>query len=251
MERKLSKKAIFAYGFCDLGTVLFVGLMNYMTFYSTNMLGISLTAVAAIQLICRTWDAVNDIGVGALVDRTHSKEGKARPWIIRFVVPCALSVLMIFAAPKNGSMGVKIAFVFIGYFLYALFYTTVILPYGSMMPLMTHDSMERSKLSTTRSIGAGFGQVVAAAITLPLAAAFGERFGERAYGYTAVAVMYGIIAIVFTFITYKNCHEMGDAETENTRETKKDAVPFRTTLKVLVTNKAWVIVFLLSCCSAN
>lgn len=90
-----------------------------------------------IMFIARIWDAINDIGVGALVDRTHTKVGKARPWIKWFALPCALSCLMMFSAPAGASNIVKVSWVAFGYFLFALFYTTVNLPYGSMLPLMT------------------------------------------------------------------------------------------------------------------
>ena len=82
-------------------------LINYFMFYCTNMLGISIAAVGTIMFIARIWDAINDIGVGALVDRTHTKVGKARPWIKWFALPCALSCLMMFSAPAGASNIVK------------------------------------------------------------------------------------------------------------------------------------------------
>lgn len=79
---RLGSKEKFSYMFGDLGCCLMnYMLINYFMFYCTNMLGISVVAVGTIMFIARIWDAANDITVGAFVDRTHNKAGKARPWI--------------------------------------------------------------------------------------------------------------------------------------------------------------------------
>ena len=127
---RLNNKTKYSYMFGDLGCCLMnYMLINYFMFYCTNMLGISIAAVGMIMFIARIWDAINDIGVGALVDRTHTKVGKARPWIKWFALPCALSCLMMFSAPAGASNIVKVSWVAFGYFLFAVFYTTVNLPY--------------------------------------------------------------------------------------------------------------------------
>ena len=252
-DGRLSSKAKFSYLFGDLGCCLMnYMLINYFMFYCTNMLGISVVAVGTIMFVARIWDAANDIAVGAFVDRTHNKAGKARPWIKWFAVPCALSCLMMFAAPAGASNTVKVAWVAVGYILFALFYTTVNLPYGSMLPLMTKNSVDRASLSSFRMIGAYIGIFIVNATALPMVAFFGNKMGGRVYAYTFVTAIMCVGGLISFYILYRNCPETvkedtsgleGLSQEEIKKKHKADALPVWTSVKYLIKNKAWVLVF--------
>lgn len=250
---RLNNKTKYSYMFGDLGYCLMnYMLINYFMFYCTNMLGISIAAVGMIMFIARIWDAINDIGVGALVDRTHTKVGKARPWIKWFALPCALSCLMMFSAPAGASNIVKVSWVAFGYFLFALFYTTVNLPYGSMLPLMTKNSVDRASLSSFRMIGAYIGIFIVNATALPMVAFFGNMLGGRVYAYTLVTGIMCVGGVISFFILYRNCPETVKEDTsaleglsreEIKRKHKENAIPITQSVKYLLKNKAWILVF--------
>lgn len=250
---RLNNKTKYSYMFGDLGCCLMnYMLINYFMFYCTNMLGISIAAVGMIMFIARIWDAINDIGVGALVNRTHTKVGKARPWIKWFALPCALSCLMMFSAPAGASNIVKVSWVAFGYFLFALFYTTVNLPYGSLLPLMTKNSVDRASLSSFRMIGAYIGIFIVNATALPMVAFFGNMLGGRVYAYTLVTGIMCIGGVISFFILYRNCPETVKEDTsaleglsreEIKRKHKENAIPVIQSVKYLLKNKAWVLVF--------
>ena len=250
---RLNNKTKYSYMFGDLGCCLMnYMLINYFMFYCTNMLGISIAAVGMIMFIARIWDAINDIGVGALVDRTHTKVGKARPWIKWFALPCALSCLMMFSAPAGASNIVKVSWVAFGYFLFALFYTTVNLPYGSMLPLMTKNSVDRASLSSFRMIGAYIGIFIVNATALPMVAFFGNMLGGRVYAYTLVTGIMCVGGVISFFILYRNCPETVKEDTsaleglsreEIKRKHKENAIPITQSVKYLLKNKAWILVF--------
>ena len=250
--KKLDFKTIFFYSCGDFGSCLMYYLISmYFMFYCTNILGISLAAAGSIVFICRIWDAINDIAVGALVDRTKHKAGKAKPWIKWFIIPCVFSYVFIFACPEALSQSGKILWVGIGYFLFALFYTTVNLPYGSLIPLITKDSTGRVKLSQWRMVGAFSGIVILSMTALPMIDFFEGVLNSKAMGYTAVSVIYAIIAFVLFSLLYKNVHELDEGKYTKTeitffakKETKERS--FFQELSCLVKNKAWVIIFFIT-----
>lgn len=248
-NRKLKTSTKISYACGDLGCcVMGYFSANLFMFYCTNMMGISLAAYGLIFFFARIWDAVNDLGVGALVDRTHSKYGKARPWIIYTLPLCILSIISMFLMPENANMTVKIIWATVTFFLYALFYTTVNLPYGSLLPLMTKNSGERASLSSIRFIGSMIGTVLVAALGLPLVSYVGDLMNSRAKGYSAVVILLCVIGAAFICIMVKNCHELNDDTPQETRTNsttdKKDASIIRD-VSYLFRNKPWVIAFLM------
>lgn len=252
MNKKLSKKAIICYSFGDIGCCLMNYMISYyLSFYCSVFLGISLAAVGTMLLLVQVWDAANDIVVGNLIDYTRTKEGMARPWIKWFMIPCCLSGMLIYACPISLPTAVKTAWVFIAYFLFVLFYTCVNLPYGSLLSLMTKDSVERSTLSTSRYIGAYLGLLCVSVGALPLVKLIGGDDG-RAEGYRMVMILYCLAALILFFFLHKNCKEIDCGNnfpapkgTEQKRE-KMSLSAFGENLKTLFKNKAWVLVLIVS-----
>lgn len=249
--KKLSKKALICYSFGDIGCCLMNYMISYyLSFYCSVFLGISLAAIGTMLLIVQVWDAANDIAIGNLIDCTRTKEGMARPWIKWFMVPCCLSGMLIYACPTNLPVAVKTAWVFVAYFAFVLFYTCVNLPYGSLLSLMTKDSVERSELSTSRYIGAYLGLLGVSVGALPLVKLIGGDDG-RADGYRMVMILYCLVALVLFFFLYKNCEEIdcGNNFPSTDAAAKREKVSFGTfvdNLKTLFSNRAWVIVLLIS-----
>lgn len=248
-QEKLKMGTKISYACGDLGCcVMGYFSANLFMFYCTNMMGISLAAYGLIFFFARIWDAINDLGVGALVDRTHSKHGKARAWIIYTLPLCIISIVSMFLIPENASMTVKIVWATVTFFLYALFYTTVNLPYGSLLPLMTKNSGERASLSSIRFIGSMIGTVLVAALGLPLVSYIGDFVGSRARGYSFVVILLCIIGAIFICIMVRNCHELNDEnQPGNTKAASKNDKnsSILKDISYLFRNKPWVIAFLM------
>ncbi len=248
-SKKINFKTIFFYAGGDFGSCLMYYLISmYFMFYCTNILGISLAAAGGIVFVCRIWDAINDIAVGALVDRTKHKDGKAKPWIKWFIIPCVFSYVFIFACPTSLSSMGKILWVGIGYAFFVLFYTTVNLPYGSLIPLITKDSDGRIKLSQWRMFGAFSGIILLSISALPLIDIFEGIVGSKALGYTIVAAIYAVIAFTLFSLLYKNVHELDEGKYTKTEieifsKNKSKEHSFFKELLCLTKNKAWVIIF--------
>jgi GPH family glycoside/pentoside/hexuronide:cation symporter len=215
-------------------------------------------AVGTMMFICRIWDAGNDLIIGAMVDRTHTPQGKARPWLRWYFIPTALAAFLMFAAPKGFSVTVKLLWVGAAYFAYTWCYTAVNLPYGSMLPLMTKDSTERTTLSTFRFVGVYVGMFTVLGGFLPMVSLVGNGLfgGERTYAYTIMAGIYCVLGAVFLYVLYHNCHEkvyeeqraeeekrgisLADKKAEDKRAGLKQ---FFVDVSYLVRNKPWIIAF--------
>ena len=184
--------SVLAYGLGDVGcnfSWMFVG--NFLMFFYTDVFGISMAAVAALMLVSRVWDAVNDPLVGVLADRTDTRWGKYRPWLA-FGAPLTSVVLALaFWAHPEWSAAAKVAYAYATYFALVLGYTCVNLPYGTLCGAMTQDIDERARLNTSRSLAAMIAIGVINVVTLPLVNLFGGR--NSASAYLAVAALYGAI----------------------------------------------------------
>ncbi|MDR1272377.1 MAG: MFS transporter, partial [Clostridiales Family XIII bacterium] len=171
MDDKLSLRTKLAYACGDAGCCFITYIsINYYTFYMTNMIGLSLVVASIIVVISRIWDAINDIFVGVMVDRTYTPKGKARPWIKWFLIPLVVISILMFAVPNSLPNSAKAAWCGIAFCIFTLFYTTVNLPYGAMLPLMTKSGSQRTQLATFRMFGAMVGVIGIQIFFLPTVA---------------------------------------------------------------------------------
>lgn len=181
-----------AYGMGDVGcnfSWMFVG--NFLMIFYTDVFGISMSAVATLMLVSRFWDAINDPIIGTLTDKTHTRWGRFRPWLLFGAPVTALVLILTFWAHPEWSQTAKIIYMAVTYCILVLGYTCVNLPYGTLCGAMTQDIDERAKLNTSRSVSAMMAIGVINIVTVPLISWFGA--GDTKYGYFAVAVLYGII----------------------------------------------------------
>ena len=247
---KLCMKAKVSYSFGDAACCLMNYMIGYyLSFYCSVIMGIPLIAVGTIILIVQCWDAVNDIIVGLAVDRTRTKQGKARPWIKWFMLPCCLSGALIYACPQTMSLNGKIMWVSISYFLFALFYTCINLPYGSMLSLMTKNQKERTTLCTSRYVGAYAGLLIVSAGALPLVN-FIDRFSGENNGYKWVMILFCLASSVLLYFLYRNCHEADEDQYVPDKDfLQKWSAPKqkqKAGFKILFQNKAWMVALCVS-----
>ncbi len=153
---KLSEKI--GYGFGDMSSSMFWKLFSYfLPFFYSNVFGLSLADAGVLMLVTRIWDAVSDPMMGIIADRTKTRWGKYRPYLLFFALPFAVSGILLFTTPENG----KTLWAYITYILMMTVYTGINVPYGSLLNVMTADSDEKSVLSSYRMFFAYGGSFIA------------------------------------------------------------------------------------------
>jgi glycoside/pentoside/hexuronide:cation symporter, GPH family len=224
-----------SFGLGDLASNFVWGMTtSYLLFFYTDVFGISAAAVGTLFLITRIWDAVSNPLMGVLVDRTRSKHGKARPYILYLAVPFAILSVFTFVTPDFSSTG-KLIYAYVTYFLLGTVYTAINLPYGSMLTMMTRDRHEIQQLGSYRTTGMGIGALLVSFCTLPLVSFFGK--GNQQIGFPITMALYSILGIIMFLMVFKNCKERHNNIGEE-RATKHDTWK---QVKNMFKNKPWVL----------
>lgn len=168
---KLSEKI--GYGFGDLSSSMFWKIFTYyLPFFYSNVFGLSLGDAALLLLITKLWDAVSDPIMGIIADRTSTRWGKYRPYLLWIALPFAVVGVLTFTTPAFGYAG-KLVWAYCTYILMMTVYTAINVPYGAMLGVMSPDSKERNILSSFRMFFAYGGSFVAVALFEPLCNLFG------------------------------------------------------------------------------
>lgn len=219
------------YLFGDFGNDFFFMLVSsFLMVYYTDVYGISAGLVGALFLIARLWDAVADVTWGRFIDtRKTGKNGKFRPWIFRMSFPLVISGVLMFVNIPGMSTGFYEAYAFATYILWGTLYSTVNIPYGSMASVITSDSVERSSLSTYRTIGATLAGLVINAVGPQIV--FVDNKAD-ADGFFMAACIFGILSIA----SYMLCYKLS-TERIVTPENTAEKLSLKTTIKGLGKNK--------------
>ena len=225
-----------AYGFGDVGcNFSWSFVVAFLMIFYTDVFGIGMAAVATLMLVSRFWDAINDPIIGSLSDRTHSRWGRYRPWLLFGAPITALVLVLCFWAHSEMSYTAKVVYMSITYGLLVLGYTCVNLPYGTLCGAMTQNIDERAQINTSRSVAAMIAIGVINIITVPLVKYCGDGTLSSARGFLCVAIIYGAI---FTL-----CHWFCFAKTKEVVEvsTQQQAIPVREQLKAVAKNKPFLM----------
>lgn len=167
---KLTEKI--GYGFGDMSSSMFWKLFSYfLPFFYSNVFGLSLADAGVLMLVTRIWDAVSDPMMGIIADRTRTRWGKYRPYLLFFALPFALCGILLFTTPENG----KTVWAYATYLLMMTVYTGINVPYGSLLNVMTADSDEKSVLSSFRMFFAYGGSFIALFAWEPLCNMFDKE----------------------------------------------------------------------------
>ncbi|MGM0409024.1 MAG: MFS transporter, partial [Bacteroidota bacterium] len=231
---KLSVKEKIGYGLGDTASHFVWDMVGFwiLIFY-TDTFGISAAAAGTIMLIARFWDMLSDPLMGIIADRTKTRWGKFRPYILWMALPYSILAVLTFTTPAFESTG-KIIWAGTTYFLLMTVFTAINLPYSSLGAVMTADSYERAGLNSYRFVFAFAGQLIVSGTALTLAKYFGN--GNDAKGYQITLVLFSVISFILFMITFSTTKE-------RVRPPKEQIESLREDFKNLFKNRPWLILF--------
>ena len=235
----ISLKQQFMYAFQEIGSnPIYTITLSFLTFFYTDVLGINAGIVGVIILISKFMDGISDIWAGNLIDHTHTKQGSARPWIMRSALLLALAYVFLFTVPNVALVG-KIIYIFISYnFAMTIAFTLLNAAVNALPIYMTDDSKSRSSAYSIRMIFAGLVQAIFSLVFLNIVKAMGD---DQA-AWIKVSVILGIISFFACLVTYFGTHEKNEDVKNREDGNEAEDVPLRTALSSLMHNKYWFMV---------
>lgn len=235
---KLTIKEKLGYSLGDTASHFVWDLVGFwLLIFYTDIYGLSPAMAGVIMFVGSIWDAVMDPVVGIVSDRTESRWGKFRPYLLFGSVPYAILAVMAFSTPNFGDTG-KFVYALITCLLLRTAYAFVNLPYSSLGAVMTNDSNERAGLNTYRFIAAYIGQFIVTGAALYLVKWLGAMGNDgvvnQAQGYQYTVALFGVLSIAFFLITFATTKERVSAPKKQDNNVLRD-------FKYLFMNKAWIV----------
>jgi Na+/melibiose symporter-like transporter len=225
------EKAGYSLGDAAANFVFMTMVLFQLNFY-TDVFGLSASAAAAILLWPRLWDAMFDPIMGVLADRTNTRWGKFRPWVLWTSIPWAIVMVLAYTTPKGWSMGMMIAYAGITNTILMTLYSMNNMPYAALGGVMTGDLNERTKLNSYRFVAVNIAQFIVGGFTLPLVAKF-ARGHDRAYGWQMTMTLWAVVCLVCFLVTFLTTRERIRPVVETHSSPKQDFLD-------LLKNSPWI-----------
>lgn len=232
---KLSFKEKSGYAIGEIASsIIWATIMFFLANFYTDVFGLPAAVAGTMFLVVKLFDAINDPIMGMIADRTNSRWGKFRPYILFASVPFAIAGILMFITP-NFSMTGKIIFAYATYNAMMIIYTIMMVPYAALGGVMTSDPVDRTSLQSFRFVGAFAGNLIIQALILKLVIYFGA--GNDARGYQITMSIFAVICIFLFYVTFATTKERVQPDPAVKTSVKHD-------LKNLINNRPWVIVAL-------
>lgn len=220
----------------------------FLPFFLTDVAGIGPVAVGVLLLVCRVWDGVVDLWMGIVADRTRTRWGKFRPWILWSALPLAVCSVLTFSAPALGTTG-RLVYAYLTYGALVVCYTMNNVPYNALMGVLSPSPVERGAISSYRFFFAFLGGLVVQGFTPPLIAGLGglaSLFDTRllhalygdgpAFPYTAAMTVFSGVAVLLFMITFATTRERVQPPADQRSNLRAD-------LSALLHNGPWLVLF--------
>ncbi len=234
-QLRLSEKIGYACG--DVASNFYWRVFDVFLFiFYTDVFGLSAAAVGTMMLVTRLIDAFSDPLMGAVADRTNTRFGKFRPYLLWGIIPMVTAGVLTFTVP-DVSDGNKLIWAYASYIFMMLAYTFINVPYGALLGVVTADSQQRTTLTSFRFIGAFSGGSIVAYMTPELVAYLGQ--GNEVLGWQYTMLVYGLVAAVLFFITFISTKERISPPANQQTPVWQD-------LKDLSQNNPWKVLFVLA-----
>lgn len=227
-----------SYAASDFACNLSFGLIsNFLMYFYTDAFGISAAVVGTLFLVARLVDAVDGPFWGIMIDHTHTRWGKSRPYWLWFSIPYAIFCVLTFTTPNISVQG-KIVWAYITYIGVDVLYSSVNIPITSVLPNLTPNPNERVTLSTIRQFFGTAGGTIISVVALPLVQALGH--GDQRKGFFLTTLIMAILSAIILLNTFANTRER--VQTKNSQK----ALPIKTSLKALKHNWPWAVIIFIN-----
>lgn len=234
MNEKASMREKICYGVGNIGFgAVYALVSSYIMYYYTDVAAIGVLAAGTIMTAARVVDAITDPIMGTIVDKTNTKWGKARPYLLFMAIPLAVITFLMFSTPNLSGNG-KFVYAMVIYLGYSVIYTMIDIHYSTMLPLMTDRQDDRLTFGTFRSIASNIGGFLVSGFVLAMVAYFGG--GDEGKGFSRTSIIFGVFAVLCLVICFKNTKERIQLGKKN------EKVSVIKGLKVAVKNKYWILV---------
>lgn len=254
MQKNLSEKI--GYGFGDMSSSMFWKIFSYyLPFFYSNIFGLSLAHAGTLILVTKLYDAVSDPVMGLIADRTNTRWGKYRPYLLWIAVPFALAGILAFFTPQTDNYTFKHIYAYVTYILMMTVYTAINVPYGAMLGVMSDDAREKSMFSSFRMFFAFIGSFVAMGSFEPLLRLRGAIMGTLPQNWTiadsapmdwtvALIIIGSICAILFLLSFAMTREHVTEAQMQKQNAGEVTVEPVRQSsvwndLRCLVSNGPW------------
>jgi GPH family glycoside/pentoside/hexuronide:cation symporter len=222
------------YGLGDTASNFFFQTFNiFLLYYYTDVFGISAAAVGTMFFVTKLWDAVNDPLMGIIADRTQTRFGKFRPYLLWMAIPYGVLGYVMFANPELSDSG-KLVYAWVTYTLMMMAYTAINVPYSALMGVMTPSSQERTVLSSYRFVCAFGGGLLISMLVRPLVQYFGTE--SEAQGFSTTMAMFAVVSIALFWYTFSTTKERVKTPEDHNSKLTND-------LKFLLSNRPWLVMF--------
>jgi Na+/melibiose symporter-like transporter len=222
---------------------VFMTMVLFQTNFYTDVMGITAATASYLLLVPRLWDAFFDPVMGALADRTRTRWGRFRPWILFTALPWGVVMYLAYATPSGWSPAAIVAYAFITNMLLMTLYSANNMPYAALGGVMTGDVQERASLNSYRFVAVNLAQLAVAGFTLPLVARFASAYGsgptDRVTGWQTVMGVWAIMCVLFFLITFATTRER--IEPPSTQKTT-----LRQDFADLAASSPWAVMFVLT-----
>lgn len=236
----LKEKIAYFVGECGSCGMFYYLTITLSTYFFTDVMHLSATTLGAIIIASRIFDGVSDLIVGSLVDRTHTRWGKARPWVLLSTLPYALAMVLLYCLPATWTTAHQVAYVVITYNLaVTICYTVENIPWGSLPALMTRDKVQRSQMHSIRMLASPLGSAIGVSTAMPLISAMGGRQQDWITVMSILAVV-GILCNIFAVVVIK---ERVVSQPEEAAQNKKNN---RKDIPSAVHNPYWWVAILIT-----
>lgn len=219
-----------AYGSGDAACNIIWGLLaSLLTLFYTDYAGISPALVGVIMMASRVFDGFSDVVMGYIIEKTNSKWGKSRPWILWMCVPYGIAAILLFTVPHTSAF-LQGVYIFIAYnFCTTICYTAVNIPYSTLATMMTRGRYERDMLAIYRKGIAPFGRILGVTFMLPVV----KLFGDNQAAWIKAMTLWASLAVILFIFCFMNCEETVRIEARD----RQEKIPLGRSLKALFTNK--------------
>jgi GPH family glycoside/pentoside/hexuronide:cation symporter len=201
----LTFKEKVGYGLGDMASNFYMGFFGlFLLYYYTDVFGISPAAAATMLLVTKIVDAVSDPAMGLIADRTDSRWGKYRPYLLFVAVPYALLGYLLFLGPELSELG-KLSYAYVTYTLVMLAYTAINVPYSALLAVISPVAEERTKATQFRFVFASLGTLCVGAFATPLVGLLGG--GDEVLGFRLTIILFAVLSVMIFWITFASTRE--------------------------------------------